>query len=164
MKNLVYIFFLSLLVLSCAPADNSKNDIALINKYVKAVEELNYAEIENLLDDNYLGLGPSHGDSISKSQVLSSLKTNFENLYESIDYEKSMSIGVSIPDGENKGNWVSNWAELSITYKEDKSQVTILTNSVYKIENGKIVKSYSFYNEADVLDQLGYVFINPDDL
>ena len=164
MKHLVYIFFLCLFVLSCAPADNSKNDIALINKYVTAVEELNYAEIESLLDDNYLGLGPSHGDSISKSQVLSSLKTNFENLYQSIDYEKSMSIGVSIPDGENKGNWVSNWAELSITYKEDKSQVTILTNSVYKIENGKIVKSYSFYNEADVLDQLGYVFINPDDL
>ena len=91
MKNLVYIFFLSLLILSCAPADNSKNDIALINKYVTAVEELNYAEIEKLLDDSYLGLGPSHADSIGKTQVLSSLKTNFENLYESIDYEKSMS-------------------------------------------------------------------------
>ena len=29
------------------------------------------------------------------------------------------------------------------------------------VANGKIVKSYTFYNEADALEQLGYIFINP---
>ena len=32
------------------------------------------------------------------------------------------------------------------------------------IENGKIVKSFTFYNEADALEQLGYVFLDLDDL
>ena len=31
-------------------------------------------------------------------------------------------------------------------------------------KNGKIIKSLTFYNEADALEQLGYVFINPEDL
>jgi hypothetical protein len=49
-------------------------------------------------------------------------------------------------------------------YKKDQKEVTVWTNTVYKIENNKITKSFTFYNEADVLEQLGYVFINPDNL
>jgi hypothetical protein len=33
-----------------------------------------------------------------------------------------------------------------------------MMNAVYRIENGKINLSRSFYNEADVLRQLGYEF------
>jgi hypothetical protein len=33
---------------------------------------------------------------------------------------------------------------------------------VYKIENGKIELSRTFYNEADVLRQLGYQFSMPN--
>ena len=54
---------------------------------------------------------------------------------------------------------MSNWAELQIKYK-DGENVIVLVNSIYLIENDKIVKSFTFYNEADVLEQLGYVFIN----
>jgi hypothetical protein len=39
-----------------------------------------------------------------------------------------------------------------------------MANTIYQIKDNKIVKSYTFYNEADVLEQLGYVFINPNDL
>ena len=48
---------------------------------------------------------------------------------------------------------------MKINYKEDMGSVTVWANSNYKVEDGKIVKSYTFYNEADVLEQLGYVFI-----
>ncbi len=92
------------------------------------------------------------------------MKINFEHLYENIDYDRSRSIAVTVPDGPEKGEWVSTWAELTITYKEDQNRVRLWTNSIYQIENGKIVKSYTFYNEADAMEQLGYVFINPDDL
>jgi len=49
-------------------------------------------------------------------------------------------------------------------YKENNKEISILSNSVYLIKNGKILKSLTFYNEADALEQLGYVFINPEDL
>ena len=85
-------------------------------------------------------------------------------LQELFFYEISRNITESIPDGKNQGEWVSNYAQLSITYKDGRGPVKIWANTIYRIENGKIVKSYTFYNEADALRQLGYVFVNPDEL
>ena len=164
MKPIFFILVLTTLFMSCSQPNNNKANVALIESYVQAVENLDYEAIEGVLDDNYVGLGPSFGDSIRKPEVIETMKVNFEFLYESIDYEKSRSIAVDIVEGDEQGEWVSNWAELTITYKEDQNRVRLWTNSVYKIENGKIVKSFTFYNEADALEQLGYVFINPDDL
>ena len=153
------------LVLSCSkPEKSSLQNEDLINKYVSAVEQNDAETMEALLADNYLGLGPSVNDSIDKTGALANWKENVESLYESIQYSKSRILSVNVPDGENKGEWVSNWAELKIVYKSDKKMVTVWTNTVYQIENNKIVKSFTFYNEADVLEQLGYVFINPDNL
>lgn len=158
------IFVLSLFgsfifLLSCGHQDNSANNVAMIEKFVDAVEAMDYATMENLLSDDYIGVGPSYGDSIDKALAVESWKYNVENLYEKIEYNRSRNIAVHIPEGENKGEWVSNWAELHIVYKgEDQAAVTIFANTLYQIENGKIVKSYTLYNEADALEQLGYSF------
>jgi hypothetical protein len=150
---------------SCTPqADSSAKNVELIKKYVEAVEQNDTAVMENLLADDYVGLGPSVNDSIDKTGAIANWKENIANLYESIKYSKSRVLSANVPDGENKGEWVSNWAELKIVYKKDQKEVTVWTNTVYKIENNKITKSLTFYNEADVLEQLGYVFINPDNL
>ena len=66
----------------------------------------------------------------------------------------------TIQEGPNKGEWVSNWAELKIQYKDGSGPVIIWANTNYKIEQGKIVKSYTFYNEADALKQLGYELVD----
>ena len=154
-----------ILMFSCSAPDKTRTDNeALIKKYVEAVENKDTATMESLLADNYEGFGPSVDDRIDKKEALKSWNTNVSDLYESIHYNKSRILSVIIPDGENKGEWVSNWAELKIVYKKDKKEVTIWANTVYKVENNKIVKTYTFYNEADVLEQLGYVFINPDNL
>lgn len=153
------------MMFSCTTQNNApKENEALVSKYVKAVETMDTSTMESLLAENYEGLGPSSNDRIDKKGAIKSWKENVENLYKSIHYSKSRIISVNIPDGENKGEWVSNWAELKIVYKKDKKEVTIWTNTVYKIENNKIIKTFTFYNEADVLEQLGYVFINPSDL
>ncbi len=154
-----------MIIISCTDQKkHSDENVALIEKYVQSVQNLEYTTMENMLDDNYMGYGPSINDSINKTLAISNWKTNVDNLYESITYNESRNLAQEIPSGENAGEWVSNWAELSIVYKKDKKKVSLMTNTMYKIENGKIVKSYTFYNEADVLEQLGYVFINPDDL
>lgn len=156
---------LSSLMMACS-SENKKaaSNTALIEKYVQAVEDNDTATMESLMDDNYWGFGPSVGDSINKTGAIANWKYNAENLYEGITYNRSRNISTSIPDGENKGEWVSNWAELEIVYIKDKKTVTIWANTTYQIENNKIVKSFTFYNEADVLEQLGFVFINPTDL
>jgi hypothetical protein len=143
--------------------DKSEENIALVEKYITGVENLEYDIMESILADDYQGLGPSIGDSIGKAQAIENWKLNVETLYEKIDYQRSRNIAVSITTGDNQGEWVSNWAELYIEYKNDIGAVTIWANTIYKVENKQIVKSYTFYNEADALRQLDYVFYNPSD-
>lgn len=165
MKKIVLAMLLVTVIISCSPTDqNLDKNKALVEKYVTAVENNDTAVMESLLDENYKGFGPSVRDSVNKTDAIEIWKNNVATLYESIDYSKSRVIAVNVPDGENKGEWVSNWAELKIVYKKDKKTVTIWANTVYQIENNKIIKSITFYNEADVLEQLGFVFINPNDL
>jgi len=163
MRYLLLALFITLFT-SCEKNDNSAKNIALIKKYVQSVESKDFEGISSVLDENYLGLGPSYGDSIRKPAALENWKENISNLYESIKYNKSKNASIKISEGDNQGDWISNWAELEITYKDSRGSVTIWANTIYQIENEKIVKSFTFYNEADALRQLGYVFINPNDL
>ena len=165
MKKLLTVFALMPVLFGCCSLqnDNSEQNTALIEKYVQSVENLDYQTMESLLDDSYYGFGPSYGDSIGKAQAIENWKYNVETLYKSIKYKKSRNVAVTIDTGDNQGEWVSNWGELHIVYKNDK-HVTLWANTTYKVENGKIVKSYTFYNEADALEQMGYVFINTNDL
>lgn len=157
-----FLILLVPIVFACGTKNHDAN-IATVKQYVKAVENLDYTVMEDLLADNYQGYGPSVGDTISKIAAVQSWKENVEDLYEKIEYQRSQYAGVTIAEGPNKGDWVATWAELKIDYK-DGNGVTIWANSNYLVENGKIIKSITFYNEADVLEQLGYVFINPNDL
>ncbi len=165
MKKIYLLSSLLLVLISCSGNDSeNKKNVALVEDYVNAVQNLDYNLMEVMLSDDYMGYGPSKNDSIGKSDAVSSWKKNIDEIYEKIEYTRSKFMPVSFEDGPNKGNWVSNWAELEITYKHEGDKVIILTNTIYKIEGDKIVKTYTFYNEADALEQLGYVFINPKNL
>ena len=164
MKNTIILFLFVSTIISCTTNKNNTKNTALIEKYVQAVEDLDYKTMESMLADNYTGHGPSVSDSIGKAQTVKNWRNNVATLYESIHYSKSRNIAVNVESGINQGEWVSNWAQLKIIYKKDEKEVIIWANTVYKIKDSKIVKSYTFYNEADVLEQLGYVFINPSDL
>lgn len=165
MRQFLFLLLILMAIISCTVKNkHTDENSSLIEKYLQSVQNLDYVIMEELLADNYVGFGPSHNDSINKEMAISNWKNNVENLYESITYNHSRNLASFVPNGDNAGEWVSNWAELTIVYKKDKRKVTLWANTIYKIENNKIVKSYSFYNEADVLEQLGYVFINPNDL
>ena len=157
MKKLLIISALTLFLFSCT---KSNQGLEIVEKYIQSVESNDAKTMETLLADDYIGYGPSFGDSITKPLALKNWQASMGDIYESIEYRKSRNANVEVVSGENKGNWVSNWAELHIKYKKDNYEVDIWANTIYKIENNKIVKSYTFYNEADVLRQLDYVYIN----
>jgi len=160
-----YLFLLAVTALflgGCSSAADNANaeHIELVNKYIKAVEEMDFEGMGQFLDENYMGLGPSFGDTIYKADAVANWKENVTNLYKKIKYNRSKSAAVNIPDGDNKGNWVGNWAELTIDYQSGSS-VTIWANTNYLVENGKIIRSFTFYNEADALRQMGYKIVAP---
>ena len=162
--NFTTLLFIVMITACTKGSRNSESNVALVENYIQAVENSDTELMESLLAEYYIGYGPSFGDSIGKSQALLNWKFNVENLYEQIHYNSSRNIAISVTTGPNQGNWVSNWAELFISYKESQGSVTIWANTIYLIENNKIAKSYTFYNEADALRQLGYMIIDPNDL
>ena len=91
MKKLLLMAIMLLFFVGCAPREqNKKEDVALVQKYVKAVENLDYKTMDSLLADNYKGYGPAYGDSIGKKQAVANWKYNVKNLYKSIRDRKSV--------------------------------------------------------------------------
>jgi len=165
MKQFILLLAVCGSLFSCtSSADKQKSEsLAIAKRYMEAVETNNVAAMDSLLADNYMGYGPSVGDSVNKADALESWKYNAENLYESIKYTRHQNIAVTVKEGEEAeaGDWVSNSAYLTIKYKDGRGPVNAWVNAFYKIENGKIVRSRTFYNEADVLRQLGYSIVPP---
>ena len=168
MKQLILLTIISIGFFSCTSSvdtgNNKDANLAIAKKYMEAVETNNTATMDSLLADNYMGYGPSVGDSTDKAGALESWKYNAANLYESVKYSRYQNIAVSVGEGEQAeaGDWVSNWAYLTIKYKDGRGPVNIWVNATYKIEDGKIVRSRTFYNEADVMRQLGYTMAAKD--
>jgi ketosteroid isomerase-like protein len=166
MKQLIVSLIVALTLFACTSSADKKEkaNLAIAQKYMQAVESKNVAIMDSLLADNYIGYGPSVGDSTNKEQAILSWKDNAENLYESIKYTRHKELAVTVKEGEAVGDWVLNWALLTIKYKAGNKPVQLWVNVVYRIENGKIVQSRTFYNEADVLRQLRYMITPPQEI
>ena len=148
-----------LVVCSCNMQEKTDaENITVIEKYIQAVQAKDTQTMSDLLAEDYVGYGPSFTDSINKEQAITNWKDVAENLYEKIEYTRTVNIAAKVMDGPHPGNYVSDWASLKITYKDGREPVFLTMNAFYRVENGKITLSRSFYNEADVLRQLGYGF------
>ena len=159
-KSITVIIAISVLLIGCTNnLKNSRKNIELIEKYVQSVENLDHETMAAILDDKYIGYGPSINDSITKSLTVENWKRTVDFLYKSVKYNRSRNAVIIVDSGENEGEWVSNWAQVTVVYKGSEKSATIWANTIYQIDNNKIIKSYSFYNEADVYDQLGFVLV-----
>lgn len=138
------------------------DNVEVVKNYVKAVENLDFDVMSNSLDENYMGLGPSYGDTIYKAQAVANWKSNVEELYAKIYYSRSQFAPVTIAEGDAKGEWVANWGELNIEYKSGE-KITLWANTNYLVKDGKIIRSLMIYNEADALRQQGYQTVRDED-
>jgi limonene-1,2-epoxide hydrolase len=161
MKQFLFILLFFVTVSSCTSSTKEQTNasVAVVEKYKAAIQSKNYAAMDSLLADNYMGYGPSTIDSTNKAGALENWKNNAENLYESIEFSQVQNLPVVIEEnteGMAAGNWVSSWSLATIKYKDGRGPVQLWVNVEYKIENGKIVYTRTFYDEADVLRQLNY--------
>jgi hypothetical protein len=161
MKKYIILTVLVAGLFACTSNHSKKQaeNVAVVKNYVNAVENLDFESMNNILDDKYMGLGPSYGDTIYKDQAVENWKYYVENLYEKIQYTRSQFAPVTITEGDAKGEWVANWAEMRVVFKNGQGEVTLWSNTNYQIENGKIMRSLTLYNEADALRQLGYQIV-----
>jgi len=160
MKHFLFLGFAVLSLAACNSSNKNQNSdsVAVVEKYKAAVEANDVATMDSLLADNYMGYGPSVRDSINKAGAIENWKNIAENLYESIQFSKVQNLPITIEenaDGMAPGNWVSSWSLATIKYKDGRGPVQMWVNVEYRIEDGKIVYTRTFYDEADVQRQLG---------
>src|SRR5215217_7614842 len=158
MKKIIGLIAISISLFSCSSniSNKEKEHLAIAEKFMHAVESKNVAVMDSLLSENYIGRGPSVGDSVNKKEAMAAFASNAENLYETFHYTRHKELAVTVKEGEEAGDWVLNWAYLTIKYKDGRGPINLWVNAVYRIEDGKIADSRTFYNEADALRQLGY--------
>jgi hypothetical protein len=165
MKQLIIIAAISISLFSCTSSNNKRDseNLAIVKSYKEAVETNNVSRMDSLLADNYKGYGPSVSDSVNKAQALDNWKYNAENLYETLQFSRIQNIAKTVGENEEAepGDWVITWAFLTIKYKDGRGPVSLWVNVEYKIEDGKIAQSRTFYDEADVLRQLNYTIEPP---
>ena len=165
MKQLILLTAISISLFSCTSSTDhkEKENLAIVRSYKDALETNNVAMIDSLLASNYKGYGPSVSDSVNKEGAIENWKYNSANLYESLQFSRLQNFAKTVEENEDAeaGDWVSSWAFLTIKYKDGRGPVSVWVNAEYKIENGKIAKSITFYDEADVLRQLNYTIEPP---
>jgi len=163
MKKITIFFSIAVLVASCSSNDHAINpdSISVVQKYEQAVQSKNADSMAALLSDNYMGYGPSFTDSINKADAVANWKNLVANLYDTFQYTRSFNLAAKVTEGPRPGDYVSSWSSVRITYKNGKGPVNLFVNVVYRVENGKITMTRTFYDEADAMRQLGYQFVPP---
>ncbi|MCY1718734.1 nuclear transport factor 2 family protein [Prolixibacteraceae bacterium Z1-6] len=171
MKKVFYsliVLFIVVLFSSCSntPAEINTQNLELVEKFEKALRNFDYETLESLLADNYVGYGPSEGNTMGKEDALLNWKYNMENFYDKLEFNGTEHLEVTrMKDGQQQ-QWVSSWGKLHVKYKNRSNEAEIWSNTIYLIKDGKIQKTLVFFNEADALRQAGfhYIFKEPTDI
>lgn len=167
MKKLFYlplVLLTSLVLNGCnQQKTNDHENIQLIVGFEDAFRNQDYEKMQSMFTDDYMSYGPSLADSMRKEDVMLNWKYNMENLYDKVDFHDVKHIALTDLNNGVARDWVSSWGKLTIKYQNRTNEAEIWSNTLYLIEDGKIKKSYIFYNEADALRQVGfhYVFREP---
>lgn len=137
----------------------AETDLLTAKATVKAYEEGNWEELRSHLkkDAKIYGLG------------------NFEslNVDQTVDYwtkgrttatptlaEEGTWIGVSFPDGPQKGNWVYHWGVNTLNYKNGET-ISFPFHVTMRMEDNKVAESHFYYDNSKIIRAMGYAISPP---
>ncbi|WP_167606464.1 nuclear transport factor 2 family protein [Maribellus sediminis] len=162
MKKVNYILFIlfSFMIISCTNQKQSiRENLEIVEKFQKAFVDHDIETIKSLLADDYVGYGPSIGDSIRKDDALLIWDQNLEYMYDKVEMNVAENIAISNVNVKDGGQWISSWGTLTLKFQNYGNEAVILANQIFLIKDGKIKKTIIFYNEADALRQAGYHYV-----
>lgn len=167
LKTLAVLFFLCIGHITFAQERSYKEtvvenptyeeDIKVVTDYVNAITNNNMAVVESLLADDYVGSGPSNGDTQTKAELIESWKeahkvrTNENNEYVYNTFR--------VLEGDLKGDWVSVWG--TYTFTENGKDISLPYQFTAHVKDKKIQKSVIYYDNLAVIKAMGYEITPP---
>lgn len=164
MQKLFYVAIIGLLV-SCGQREDTpigEKNKEIVYSYIDASITRDYETMEELLAEHFISAGPGLKDSATKVDHLANWKSRWTNDFESIDYKRAGTVTKTITVGPYIGDWVADWALVTVTYKNGLPPVTFWLNVVFRVRDGKIERSRSYYDSGDVMAQQGFTFLPPN--
>jgi len=167
-KIFVFLFAIAIGFISCSPSNentiqrNPANE-ALVKKYIDAITTGDTSAIEPLLADDFKDYGPNTTDSLDKAGTIADSKNQWRNHWRAVEFNRYTMLSATIPDGPVAGDWVLDWAKITIHSKDNTPSFTVNWHGAFRVKDGKINQANSFFNQADILRQIGFTFVPPKD-
>lgn len=136
---------------------------AIVHQYMDALTKGDHDVVASLLADDFISYGPKLNDSLNRMQTLEKFKQDWETI-QSVSYDRYATFSTHVPEGRVAGDWVFDWGLVSFTYNNGMPSWTTWWHGVYMIKDGKIIAERGFFNEADIMQQLGFTFTPPKSL
>ncbi|HEU5292390.1 MAG TPA: nuclear transport factor 2 family protein, partial [Cyclobacteriaceae bacterium] len=118
--------------------------------------------IDGLLADNFMDYGPGINDSLDRAATIAWYKNNWRNSWKSVNFDRYTMLSVSLKDGKVPGDWVLDWGIVTVKHKDGTPDLKFQWHGVFRMENGKIAQANAFFDQSDILKQIGYKFVPPD--
>ncbi len=168
MKNALFSLAMIFMMAACTPPEAPEDPMIAVHEantqtvydYIAAMTTGDVNAAASFLTDDYYYYGPNIADSASKVDHLSRWKGNLDSLFTKVTYSRIATITQSYEEGRLQGDWVADWSVMSIDYQNAPS-VSFNFHAVYRVEEGKITRSTSFFNQADILTQQGWQMTPP---
>jgi len=172
MKKLIVAAILGIVIAACtkptppppAPAVDSvgEKNKALVAQYTDVVTKGDTTSMATFLAENFRGYGPLLNDSTDRAKEISNWSRSWKNEFSSIDFKRAGMIAFTNPaNGPYPGDWIADWAVITVNYKNGYKPFTFWWHGVSRIKDGKIEVSRSFYNQNDFFTQQGFTVTPP---
>ena len=173
MKNSLFSYVLilvgSTLALACGQTSdpviinkNAAEDIALVRGYQDAIFSGDFDRAADYLHDSLLVSGPQYAIQKNKIEELEAWQFISEN-QENIELVNPVFASIEvIPEIPTRGVWVFTWGDYKADDLKYGGEVTFPYHIAYRIVSGKIDYMGVYYNELDLLGQLGFQFLPPE--
>lgn len=135
----------------------------IVKQYTDAVVKGDTVAMASFLADNFRAYGPGSNDSTNLENHLKIWKKSWREEFASIDFQSAGLIAFNVPaDGKYPGDWVADWALISITYKNGNKPFKFWWHGVYRMKDAKIELNRAFYNVNDFFTQQGFKVTPPE--
>jgi len=167
MKRLIFPAIVLVGLASCSkpgpPVDTvGEQNKALVQKYSEAIVRGDTADLESFLSDDFRSSGPAMKDSSNREQQVDSWKKNWRDSWASVNFDRQAMVAFTIPPGEkHPGDWVADWANITVKYKNRTPSATFFYHAVSRVKEGKIDRTIVYYNVNDILVQQGFTLTPP---
>lgn len=132
-------------------------DMKTVGDYVNSLVAGDLKKAKSLLAKTFMSYGPSSTDSSTVSQEMADWEQNYK-----VQLDRKVAFVTQtfkVLSGAQKGSWVSLWG--NYTFKMGDKDLTLPFQNTLSVANGKITKSFIYYDNFAIYQQLGYTLTPP---